>query len=334
MAHYYVGKDTSVYACFLDLSRAFDLVNYKILWNKLSDSEVPKNTVDLLRYWYDNQTNAVRWGDSTSSEYRLDCGVRQGGLTSPDLFNIYMNGLIEELRSTRIGCHIGDVCVNNLSYADDMVLLSPSISGLRKLLAICERYAAEHGLVYNVAKTEMMVFRAGKGPERIPNVFLRGTPVKIVRQFKYLGHILTEDLNDDVDMERERRNLSIRCNMLARRFSSCSTDVKTTLFKAYCLCLYTCQLWTKYKRKTYHTIRVQYNDAFRILMKKPRYCSASGMFADARVPDFFAVIRSRVASFWAGLRRSNNCILQCLGDYLGSPIFKTWLTVHQSANKK
>lgn len=31
-------------------------------------------------------------------------------------------------------CIVDDVCVNNLSYADDMVLLSPSIGGLRKLM--------------------------------------------------------------------------------------------------------------------------------------------------------------------------------------------------------
>lgn len=283
---------------------------------------------------YGNQTNAVRWGDTTSSDYSLDCGVRQGGLTSPDLFNIYVNGLIEELRSTRTGCHIGDVCVNNLSYADDMVLLSPSINGLRKLLAICEEYAEAHGLKYNVLKTEMLVFRAGKGPERVPDVYLNESAVRVVKQFKYLGHIITEDLRDDLDIERERRNLSIRCNMLARRFARCSDEVKITLFKAYCLCMYTCQLWFKYKRKSYNTIRVQYNDAYRILMKKPRFCSASGMFADARVPDFFSIIRARIASFWGGLRNSKNGILQCMSEGLYSPMYRFWISVHQRENQK
>lgn len=59
-----------------------------------------------------------------------------------------MNGLIEELSSTKVGCHIDGICVNNISYADDMVLLSPSIGALKRLLAICERYAVAHGLKY------------------------------------------------------------------------------------------------------------------------------------------------------------------------------------------
>lgn len=332
--NYYTSQDTSVYACFLDLSRAFDLVNYDILWAKLSDAQVPNHVVNLLRYWYENQINNVKWGDTTSSDYRLECGVRQGGLTSPDLFNLYVNDLIGELRRARTGCHLGNVCVNNLSYADDMVLLSPSIKGLRKLLLICEQYAIDHGLKYNVAKTEMMVFRSGRGPEKVHEVHMNGSTIQMVKQFKYLGHLLTESMKDDNDIERERRALAVRGNMLARRFANCNPDVKNTLFKAYCLGMYTCQLWSNYTRKSLNIIRVQYNNAFRALMRLPRYCSASTMFSDAGVPDFFSIIRSRIAAFWNRLSRSNNSILRAVFDYLPNPIYKHWISVHMDENRK
>ncbi|XP_045761300.1 uncharacterized protein LOC123864721 [Maniola jurtina] len=180
----------------------------------------------------------------------------------------------------------------------------------------------------------MMIFKAGKGPERIPEVFLDGTAVRVVRQFKYLGHIVTDDCKDDLDMERERRALSVRCNMLARRFSKCSKEVKGTLFRAYCQCFYTCQLWYRYKRASFSTIRVQYNDAYRILMKLPRYCSASSMFAEAGMPDFFAVIRTRISSFWERLRGSDNSILQVVGQDLRSPIIAHWRLMHRDSNRK
>ncbi|KAL0811792.1 hypothetical protein ABMA28_009222 [Loxostege sticticalis] len=164
---------------------------------------------------------------------------------------------------------------------------------------------------------------------------MNGLLVRVVKQFRYLGHVLTENLCDDQDMERERRALAVRCNMLARRFAKCSRDVRVTLFKAYCTCFYTGQLWLKYTRKSFGILRVQYNNAFRIMMRLPRYCSASAMFAESGVPDFFAVLRSRIASFWQRLRDSPNEMLSAVSnDIYKNKFLSYWLSVHQGANRK
>lgn len=156
---YYTDRNTPVYACYLDLTKAFDLVRYDFFWQKLKEINMPADLRGLFEFWYQNQENRVRWAGVLSDSYRLECGVRQGGLTSPKLFNLYINALIEELSSVRVGCYIDGICVNNISYADDMVLLSASACGLERLLGICERYAASHGLVYNVSKSQCMVFK-------------------------------------------------------------------------------------------------------------------------------------------------------------------------------
>ncbi|KAJ2950223.1 hypothetical protein O0L34_g11585 [Tuta absoluta] len=180
---YYTDRSTPVYACFLDLSKAFDLVSYEILWDKLEKSNLPSELICIFRHWYDNQVNIVRWAGEQSDEYRLDCGVRQGGLTSPKLFNLYMDQLIRELSSMHAGCSIDGVNVNNISYADDMVLLSPSISALRKLLQVCEAYADTHGLKYNIKKSELMVFAAGSSsPNVVPPVKLYGNALTRVKR--------------------------------------------------------------------------------------------------------------------------------------------------------
>ncbi|XP_047992679.1 uncharacterized protein LOC125231282 [Leguminivora glycinivorella] len=207
---YYVDEKTPVIACFLDLSKAFDTVSYDILWNKMeNNTSTPREVIDLFRYWYGHQTNQVRWAGAHSDVYRLDCGVRQGGLSSPRLFNLYMDELIAGLSSTNIGCSVGGTTVNNISYADDMVLLCPSVSALVKLLEICEEYAVAHGLRYNTSKSELLVFKAGnKAFDELPPVSLCGTALKRVTRFKYLGHWVTDTLQDDTDIERERRALA------------------------------------------------------------------------------------------------------------------------------
>lgn len=325
---YYTERNTTVYACFLDLSRAFDAIDRDLLWRKLRRTKVSAAVVDLFAYWYGNQVNNVRWGDEMSDDYKTSYGVRQGGLTSPDLFNLYVNDLIEELSGAPVGLRLGGRFVNNLSYADDMVLLSPSIKGLRKLLSICERYANEHSLTYNAKKTEMMIFRSGKGPENVPAVFIAGQQVKIVEQFKYLGHILTSNRKDDLDIERQRRSLSVVGNMLTRKFKKCDKTVKIALFRSYCQSFYTCQLWAEYTGRSWNGIRVQYNNIFRCLMGLSRGCSASGMFLEARVNTFNAIQRHRVASFMSRvLKCSNNIIKELAEGIISANTFKQWLQI-------
>lgn len=326
---YYTTRKTSVYACFLDLSKAFDLVSYDILWKKMRESHIPDELVHIFQYWYANQVNTVRWAGKMSDPYRLECGVRQGGLSSPSIFSLYINGLIEALSKQHIGCYIDGVCFNNISYADDMVLLSASVCGLRKLIKICESYAADHGLIYNSKKSHCMVFQGGcRKVTEMPPLLLNGIPMSRVDQFKYLGHLVTSTLKDDADIERERRALSVRANMLIRRFARCSSEVKLTLFRAYCTSLYTCGLWTDYTLKAYNALRVQFNNAFRMLLGLPRFCSASTMFAEARVDCFYTTMRKRAASLVRRVRGSTNSMLAALAVRLDCPYINHCCSLH------
>lgn len=331
---YYTDRNTPVYACFLDLSRAFDLVSYQVLWKKLLDRQVSPEIVKIFQHWYGGQVNNVKWSGALSDPYRLECGVRQGGLSSPTLFNLYIDELVAELSSRHVGCHVDDVCFNNISYADDMVLLSASIGGLRELIGICEAYAFTHGLKYNVKKSELMVFKAGsKCPTEIPPVKLCGVSLELVTSFKYLGHILTSDLKDDADIERERRALSMRANMIARRFARSSKDVKITLFRAYCTSFYTCGLWVSYAQKSYSALRVQYNNALRALLRLPRFCSASGMFAEARINCFYTSMRKRATSLAGRVRGSGNSLLAVIAARLDGPFVQHWQALHTPVNQ-
>lgn len=70
-----------------------------------------------------------------------------------------------KLKIAAVGYHIARHCASNFSYADDVARLSSSISGMRILMSICDRYAASHGLHYNVKKTKLNVFHYEKVPD-------------------------------------------------------------------------------------------------------------------------------------------------------------------------
>lgn len=331
---YYTDRETPVYACFLDLSKAFDTVSYDKLWQKLyEDSSLPSELIEIFRFWYGNQRNVVKWAESLSEPYRLECGVRQGGLSSPRLFSLYVDRLIREISSTMVGCSVDGTFVNNISYADDMVLLGPSVNALNKMLTVCQRYAEAHGLRYNTSKSVLLVFKARKKHyECVPPVKLYSTPLTVVKEFKYLGHWVTDTLSDNKDMERERRALAVRSNMLIRRFARCTNNVKITLFKSYCQSFYTCSLWINYTQREYGTLRVQYNNAFRMMLGLPRHCSASGMFCESRTDGFHAIMRKRVASLMGRLRGSPNSLLKTVAGRLDGPFLQHWDSLHRVSN--
>ncbi|KAJ8735398.1 hypothetical protein PYW07_007018 [Mythimna separata] len=108
--------------------------------------------------------------------------------------------------------------------------------------------------------------------------------------------------------------------MLARRFSRCTVEIKIALFKAYCTSLYAGALWFRYTQRAYNALRIQFNNAFRVLLRLPRFCSASGMFADARTDNFDAVWRKKSASMLRRLRDSPNSILHSIATRVDSPL--------------
>ena len=91
-------------------------------------------------------------------EVGLQNGVRQGGGLSPVLFVVYLDGLLEELSESGVGCYWGHLFAGALCYADDLVLLAPCASALRCMLSICQSYADDHGLLFNATKTQLFVF--------------------------------------------------------------------------------------------------------------------------------------------------------------------------------
>ncbi|KAJ8724563.1 hypothetical protein PYW08_016037 [Mythimna loreyi] len=133
-----------------------------------------------------------------------------------------------------------------------------------------------------------------------------------------------------MDVFWERRALAFRGNMLARRFKKCSGEVTCTMFRAYCLTFYSCALWVSRTQRARSAQCVQYNNVLRMLLGLPRCCSASGMFLEARIYGFHAIMRKRAASLLHRVRASSISILRVIADRLDSPFLRHWITLHVS----
>ena len=137
----------------MDASKAFDRVNHWLLFKKLIDRGMPLIFVRILMEWYTTQKACVRWGSAVSDSFFVTNGVRQGGILSPLLCNVYMDGMSSSLSNTPTGCSMGGVMVNHIMYADDLVIISPSVKGLQWMLGICAVYGHTHDIIFNDDKT-------------------------------------------------------------------------------------------------------------------------------------------------------------------------------------
>ena len=126
-------------------------------------------------------------------------------------------------------------------------VFSPSISGLKCLLNICGDYAAEHEITFNCNKTISVLFCPKKDKQpATTNVFLNGVRVQFLNQVKYFGVWINASLRDDDDIQRPVTSRYCAANKLRGTFDQCSPAAKNTLFRAYCMPMYACQLWSKY----------------------------------------------------------------------------------------
>ena len=100
----------------------------------------------------------VRWGVCISDRFKVTNGVRQGGILSPQLFNIYIDGLSDILNKYSAGGSIGGKRINHMLYADDLCIVSLSSAGLQQLLTICDQYCAMHSITFNVNKNLYVCF--------------------------------------------------------------------------------------------------------------------------------------------------------------------------------
>ena len=141
---YYVRNNKSVYCCLLDLKKAFDKVEFAILFMKMKERNFPNIFLRILIFIYVEQSCKVRWNSNFSDSFKVTNGVRQGAVLSPSLFSLYIDSLLLQLEKSGYGCHINNYFYGCSAYADDIILLSPSRNGLQSMFNICVKYFQEH----------------------------------------------------------------------------------------------------------------------------------------------------------------------------------------------
>jgi len=152
----YTGSASTVNLCAMDISKAFDKMNHAGLFVKLMKRLIPVKLLTVIENWFSKSFTCVRWVSVYSMFFKLECGVRQGGVLSPHLFAVYIDDIVNSVNSCGSGCYKGQFFLNIILHADDIILLAPSVEGLQKLFTLCENELIALGMSINEKKTVCM----------------------------------------------------------------------------------------------------------------------------------------------------------------------------------
>ena len=207
-----------LYACFVDLQKAYDTVQHHLLWDKLESIGVGPRMLAAIRSLYSSGTLSMKVAGTAGGPRIQQMGVRQGCPLSPTLFGLFFDGLHDHLHSCASASGIqlrSGKWVSSLVYADDVVLLSWSASGLQVLLDSMNHFCVGLGLVISTTKTEVVVFN-GPGTASTWRVGAQVLPQSA--SFKYLGLIFHESGTMSYALQRLAHNAVGACAQLRAKF--------------------------------------------------------------------------------------------------------------------
>ena len=125
MQEEFCGRKKKLYMCFVDLEKTFDRVPRKVMEWALRKKGLAEVLVQAVMSLYEGLRTKVRVGSGTSEEFGVRVGVHQGSVLSPLIFAIVVDVVTE---------HAREELLNEILYADDLVLMSESMDDLRERL--------------------------------------------------------------------------------------------------------------------------------------------------------------------------------------------------------
>ena len=177
----------NIYFCFTDHAKSFDYVDHNKLWKILQEMGIPDHLTCLLGNLFAGQEATVRIGHGTKDWFQIRKGAHQGCISSPCLFTLYADYIMQNagLDEAETGIKIGGRNINCLSYADNTTLMTKSKEELRSLLMKVKEESEKAGLKLKIQKTKIMA------SSPIISWQIDGEIMETVTDFIFLGSKIT-----------------------------------------------------------------------------------------------------------------------------------------------
>lgn len=237
--------DMGVHLLFIDFAKAFDSVDHDSIFLALEAAGIESKYINILKRIYEENYARVVL-ENPGPVFEVSKGVKQGDPISPRIFKTVLEYAFRQLNWDNFGINILGQRLNNLRFADDIVLLSCSIQELEVMLRDLNNACKKVGLNINYSKTIAMSNR-----QTIP-ISVDGNNIEYKKEYIYLGQLMS--FQEKMDKELQRRQTAAWAKYWSLKFifkANIHINLKKKAFDSCILpCLtYGCQAWTVTKKQ-------------------------------------------------------------------------------------
>ena len=301
---------TSTALLLLDSQKAFDSVWTNGLIYKLTEFKVPLGLIKLIFSYLSNREIEVKVNSTLSSPRSVPCGVPQGSVLSPVLYNTYIAEIFKVLPKG----------IDIAGFADDILLYthSPSPSKAANRIQNAAHLVIQElnrwKIKINTAKTDALLITNSRDAPR--SITIRGTRIAFQQSVKYLGIHIDSKLTWRTHIKEINRTANRRLGKLYRLLTSnaLSHNLKLIIYKVMirpCL-TYACPVWSTAAPTNMKKLQITQNKTLRIATDTPRRTPVSLLHHRLQIPLLADFIQIQTHKFNTSLPLHSNPLLHSI----------------------
>jgi hypothetical protein len=270
-----------VLGIFLDLRKAFDTVNHKILLEKLYKYGVRGVAYNWLASYLLNRSQFTIYNGIESNISKINCGVPQGSILGPLLFLLYINDLanVSPIMTPIMFADDTNFFISGRKIEDVMAIAN---NELKKII----QWMRANKLSVNTDKTNYMIFKSKKTKLTVfPDLQLNSNSISRVLSTKFLGVILDESLTWTEHINHVKRKIAKGIGIICKARKVLDRKTLLTLYYnfvyphiAYCI-----EAWgSAYDSHLISLFKLQ-KKVLRIIYSVPAFESSKPLFKDSKI---------------------------------------------------